>query len=194
MFADKRLEMLTKISFFSTVMRQMLMQSLARKPIVTSGPVHIQYGATTVTSGYPMAPKRNRRGQLSGIQIMFAAIMAIGMILAINFSTRLADSRPLRDYYNSVETEIKELENVQATLIAERDYTRSDVYVEQWARRDGKMIRPGEVLVIPIPHSDNAAPTPTPPAFVAIDTSPPEPQNWTLWWRLFFDGDPPGQG
>jgi len=139
------------------------------------------------------SPKRpdRRRDQLSGAQIMFAAIIAIGLILAINFSTRLASSRPLNAFYQDVQAEIDVLEQEQATLIAERDFVESDAFVEEWARSDGKMVRPGEVLVVPLTTSRGAPPTPTPQVFIEVETSPPEPEAWELWWALFFDGDPP---
>ena len=76
-------------------------------------------------------------------------------------------------------------------MLAERDYAQSDAFVEQWAHSDGKMVRPGEVLVIPVPVSTPVAATPTPSVFLEIETSPPTPQPWTLWWSLFFDSPPP---
>ena len=130
-------------------------------------------------------------GQLSGVQIMFAAILAIGLILAINFSTRLTDSRPLREYYDAVGEEIEILEIEQATLIAERDFAQSEAFVEEWARQSGKMVRPGEILVIPMQSGVVVEAQPTPNIFVEVETSPPEPEPWTLWWSLFFDSDPP---
>jgi cell division protein FtsB len=135
---------------------------------------------------------RRRSGRVSGVQIMFAAILAIGMILAINFSTRIAASRPLQTYYASVAEEIERLKQEQATLMAERDYVQSDAYVELWARADGKMVRPGEVLVVPLPAGARQQPTPIPPSvFAEVETSPPGPQTWHLWWSLFFDTSPP---
>jgi len=135
--------------------------------------------------------QKETTGQLSGIQIMFAAILAVGLILAINFSTRLASSRPLQAYYDSVEAEIDALEEEQSTLIAELEFASSDAYVEQWARQEWKMVRPGEVLVIPLAVGTPVQATPEPTFFVEVDTSPPEPDNWTLWWSLLFDSPPP---
>ncbi|GAB4526607.1 MAG: hypothetical protein OHK0046_43570 [Anaerolineae bacterium] len=136
--------------------------------------------------------KTNRSGQLSGVQIMFAAILAIGLILGINFSTRLAGSREQINVYENVEQEIADLQQVQATLVAELAYAQSEAFVERWAREDGKMVRPGEILVVPLPlGNSNALPTPTPQIFVEVETSPPKPENWTLWWALFFDSPPP---
>jgi cell division protein FtsB len=134
---------------------------------------------------------RHRPSQLSGVQIMFAAILAIGLILAINFSTRITASRPLQAYYHSVQAEIEVLQEEHDALLAESEYAQSDAYVEQWARQEGKMVRPGEVLVIPLAVAPQVQATATPQPFIEMQTSPPTPEPWTLWWTLFFDSDPP---
>jgi cell division protein FtsB len=137
---------------------------------------------------------RRRTGQFSGIQVMFAAILTIGLFLAIDFSGRIANSQPMQQAYESVTLEIDQLREEQAELIALRDYVRSDAYVELWARADGKLIRPGDVLVIPVPasaqgivqtESANAAANAI--ALEDVQTTPPEPDTWTIWWSLFFD-------
>lgn len=144
------------------------------------------------TTPQPEKEKRKRTtGQLSGVQIMFAAILAIGLILAINFSTRITAAQPLQQLYAQVSQEIEQLKQDQASLITERDYVQSDAYVESWARDDGKMVRPGEILVIPKPVGVSAAPTPIPPPDIPLETEPPEPETWQVWWALFFDSPPP---
>ncbi|MCL4254107.1 MAG: hypothetical protein KJ043_10040, partial [Anaerolineae bacterium] len=94
----------------------------------------------------------------------------------------------------SVENEIEFLRQEQATLIAEKAYAESPAYVQQWARADGKMIRPGEILVVPISVGLPPTPTPIPPIFEDVQTSPEGPQNWELWWALMFDSPPPDLG
>lgn len=142
----------------------------------------------------PTTPtERKRTGQLSGIQIMFAAILAVGLLLAINFSSRISAGQPLQDAYNSVLVEIEALQAEQAGLINQRDYVRSDAYVEQWARSEGGMVRPGEVLVIPVPlnNAPAAVETPVIRESVPVETSPPAPEPWLVWWALFFDSPAP---
>jgi cell division protein FtsB len=143
----------------------------------------------------PEKKTRKRTGQLSGVQVMFAAILAIGLALAINLSSLITSAQPLQEKYRQLSTEIARLEREQAALVVERDYARSDAYVESWARAEGKMVKPGDVLVVPVPSGigveatlEAAAPG------VAIETAPPEPQAWMLWWALFFDGPPPRLG
>jgi cell division protein FtsB len=136
--------------------------------------------------------KRKRRGQLSGVQITFAAILAIGLALVISLSSRILAGQPMQEAYDRVVAEIDQLKQEQADLITERDYVRSDGFVESWARDEGKMVREGEVLVIPVPSGINIELTATPLPLVDTVTTPPEPEPWTLWWALFFDSDPPG--
>jgi cell division protein FtsB len=140
----------------------------------------------------PPAQTKKRTGQFSGVQVLFAAILTIGLFLAIDFSGRISAGRPIQQAYEQVSTEIERLRREQAALSAQRDYVRSDAYVSLWARTDGKMVLPGERLVIPVPSSADIQPTPT-PNFTPqeVMTSLPGPDPWLLWWQLFFDGPPP---
>lgn len=122
---------------------------------------------------------------------MFTAILAIALILAINFSSRIAATQPLQQTYEEVSAEIERLRQEQADLIVERDYVRSDAYVEQWARDEGKMVRPGEVLIVPVPSSTDVEVAPDDSQIVEVETSAPAPESWRVWWELFFDTPPP---
>lgn len=122
---------------------------------------------------------------------MFSVILAVGLILTINFSTRIAAGRPLLEAYEEVQREITELEAEQVRLIAERDYALNDYYVEQWARGRGKMVRAGEKLIIPIPSQTTIMATPIPMEIGVFDPGYDQPDNWELWWSLFFDSPPP---
>lgn len=137
----------------------------------------------------PKPPKS--RNQLSGAQVTFAAILAVGLALVISLSSRILAGQPLEQAYNRVLVEIDQLRLEQSRLITERDYVRSDAYVERWAREDGKMVREGEVLIIPVPSGANINPAPTPVPLAEIETTLPGPEPWNLWWALFFDSEPP---
>lgn len=137
---------------------------------------------------------RRRNRQLSGAQIMFAGVLAIGMILGISLSSRVASSQPLREGLGDIRTEITQLEMEYDRLLGERDFALSDAYVEQWARDEGKMVRDGETLVIPVPVGGaNAEPqqVAVPTIVFEPETTEPEPEIWELWWALFFDSPPP---
>ncbi|MEO8606690.1 MAG: septum formation initiator family protein [Chloroflexota bacterium] len=136
-------------------------------------------------------PERKRTGQLSGLQIMFAAILAIGLILGLNFTSLIASGQPLQELYQQVNGEIDKLQQEQSALIQERDFAQSDAFVAQWARSEGKMVMPGEVLVVPVPSGAQAEATAAPEPTVEIETRPPEPEPWQVWWAMFFDSPPP---
>jgi cell division protein FtsB len=136
--------------------------------------------------------RKQRTGQVSGVQVMFATILSVGLILAINFSSRISEGQPLQEAYSRVLTEIDNLTAEHARLTALRDYVLGDAYVEQWARSDGKMVLPGEVLIVPVPSSASMTQEPEPQ--FNFDNSPAPPQQtppWQLWWQIFFDSPPP---
>lgn len=137
-------------------------------------------------------PRRPR--QLSSTQLMFAVILAIALMLAVQFSARIADERNLNAIRDTVEDEIELLQREQEQLIEDLAYVQSDAYVEEWARSEGRMVRDNMVLVIPIPSGSSPAASeaqPIEPNTANIETTLPEPESWQLWWALFFDTPAP---
>ncbi|MGB1287375.1 MAG: hypothetical protein ACPG7F_12630 [Aggregatilineales bacterium] len=130
--------------------------------------------------------------QLSGTHFIFASIIAIGLALAINFSNRVSADRELNDIQNTIEREIELLENEREELQQRLSYVASDAYVAAWAHEEGRMIREGEVLIIPRPASPVVAVAPPLELMPDVQTTLPEPENPALWWALFFDTSPPG--
>jgi type II secretory pathway pseudopilin PulG len=136
--------------------------------------------------------RRDHPQQISSLQIVFALILSIGLLLVINFSGRIARGQRMETERQRLQATIEVLEQQQVALLKERDYAANDASVEHWAHTEGKMVRDNEILVIPIP-AGNSEPTPVPPAPVFVATPAPEPETprWHLWWNLFFDGEPP---
>jgi len=71
------------------------------------------------------------------------------------------------------------------------------IYVLQGALRAGlgtddeRTVREGEVLVFPVP-STYATPIPVIITNdIPVQTTLPRPENWQVWWSLFFDTEPP---
>lgn len=135
--------------------------------------------------------KRNRDRRLSSVQIMFAVILSVGLMLALQFSSRIQADRDLQRIHEQVIQEIEFLQQQQDDLLDELNYVKSDSYVERWARDEGKMLKEGEVLVLPQPLESALELASTPIPLVEFETTPPEPENWELWWALFFDTPPP---
>jgi len=126
------------------------------------------------------APKSNLRPPLTLTQVagLFAVILVL--IVVIDFSQRLATSERLVDSANQVGTEVAALQTEQAALKTQIAYATTDPAVIAWAHEQGKMVRPGEVLVVPI------IPTLQPAQTAPVVTLPPPPANWVLWWNMFF--------
>lgn len=139
--------------------------------------------------------ERNERRILgrrfSSIQILFTVILTLGLLLTLDFSSRIQLDRELQEIHAQMLAEIEVLQVEQQSLAAELEYVKSDAYVEYWARDDGKMIREGEILIIPQGIRASAESPSTVVSLVEFVTTEPEPKNWELWWALFFDGDPP---
>jgi cell division protein FtsB len=137
------------------------------------------------------APRRNR--SINGTQLMFAVIIAIALMLAINFSSRVSADRDLRQVRDRVDAEIEALRREQGELIQRLAYVQSDAFIEAWAHSEGRMVREGEVLwvLFPSANTTDAQAVATPQVVVEVPiTKPTEP--WHLWWALFFDNPPPG--
>ena len=139
-------------------------------------------------------PARRKLGrQLTSIQVMLAVALSIGLVLALNFSSRISLDRDLARIHVEFSREIETLLAQQKQLVAELDYVKSEAYVEYWARDEGKMAREGEFLILPqgVGVADYE---PSPPRrWVEFQTTQPQPKNWELWWALFFDEPPPAQ-
>jgi cell division protein FtsB len=133
----------------------------------------------------PQRYEHNKR-QISSMQFVFVVILAIGLLLALNLSGRIAAGQRIQADRQRLEREIAALEATQAALREESQWVQNPAFVERWARSEGKMVRPGEVLVVPVPAGE--APTPTP---LASEEEAEEIVTWRVWWNLFFDSPPP---
>ncbi|NDJ52809.1 MAG: hypothetical protein GYB68_06975 [Chloroflexi bacterium] len=128
--------------------------------------------------------------RLNASQILLLAALGIGLLLISTFSQRITEGRALLDELERLEAELAELEAERIMLEETKAYYGSSAFVENWAHNEGKMIREGERLVIPIftePPTLAEAPTLAAPVLPSSDTFSP----LQTWWLLFFDDAPP---
>ena len=112
--------------------------------------------------------------------LICVAVLAIGYF---GFSTvrYVFHNYQLNKQEAQVRSDIRQLDQDHAELVAARDYLQSDQYVEQVARRTLGLVHPGETLVLVSPAADVPPASPTPAA-----ATPGEP-----WWKqLYFDPVP----
>ena len=136
-------------------------------------------------------PRRSGDRRFTTVQVIVAVILTLGLLLTLNFSSRIQLDRELQAIHAGVRAEIDGLKAEQAALVKQLSYVKSDAYVEYWARDEGKMVRDGEVLILPqgVVDAVETVKVKLPP--VDVVTTMPEPENWELWWALFFDSPPP---
>jgi cell division protein FtsB len=121
------------------------------------------------------------RPRISGRQVLIGAAVALVFLLLANFNSRLAELQRLTAERDNAAAEATKVMQTAVFLETQIAYATSDTAVEAWAYEDGKYVRPGDVLVVPL-EDGGFVPTPTP---IALGT--PEPvQNWEVWWSLFF--------
>jgi hypothetical protein len=138
-----------------------------------------------VTSSKPKDEKRPARPPLTLAQILIVVGIVAGLLIVLDFSQRLATAQRLRGAADQVATEVAQLEYENTMLQTQVAYATTDAAVIEWAHEHGKLVQPGEVLVVPVVPTPEPTPQPTPPP------APAPPPTWALWWNLFFDTSPP---
>ena len=130
-----------------------------------------------------MAADQFSKGQVILQRWAVAVIAVVVVVLALGFNSRLTTIRQMRQDEARLKQTVTAEETRQAGLKSHLDYIRSDSYAEHWARVDARMIKAGEIAVIPV------APGATP-----LGSSLPAPIRAPAtildeWWTLFF-GEP----
>ncbi len=101
--------------------------------------------------------------------------------LAADFNARIVTVQQMRQEEAQLTRDLATEQARQAQLQQQLEYVRSDAYVENWARVEARMARPGEIAVVPVAPE----PTYTP---VALATPAPQPSSpFDEWWALFFE-------
>ena len=129
-------------------------------------------------------PSSRPRPPLTLLQVLTLVGLVAGLLIVLDFNQRLAVAQRLVDARNQAATEVALLEQEKSVLETQVAYATTDAAVIQWAHEAGKLVQPGEVLVVPVVPTPSATPPPLPA------TPPPPPPAWRLWWNLFFDAQP----
>lgn len=113
------------------------------------------------------------------------ALAALGLVIiaymVLDMNHRVAELVRLTSERDSMATQVYEIKQTQAFLESQIAYANSDAAVEEWAREDAFMARPGEHPIIMLPDS-KYTPQPTVAPIVTQEVY----QNWQIWGELFF--------
>ncbi len=130
------------------------------------------------------------RVPLTNWQIVLIVLIVIGGRLTLDLGQRIVEGQQKVAQQRQLEAELVALMQERKQLEAAKAYYSSPAFVEDWAHDEGKMVRDGEVLVIPI-YEQPAQPAPTLAAPPSTEQAVPP---WHVWWTLFFDSPPPAGG
>jgi cell division protein FtsB len=111
---------------------------------------------------------------------IYIALVVIFFLL-MGLSARYNELSKLSDQNNLMQTEVVALRITNSHIETQIGYATSEVAVEEYAREKGYMVKPGEVLIVPLSSSEL---TPTPVLQPTIETKPLP--NWKIWYQLFF--------
>jgi cell division protein FtsB len=117
--------------------------------------------------------------------IGIAAIISLAFVAGLlwGFGQQIVRARQMQAEEAQLERAVEAKQAYHNELVAQLEYVRSDEYVEQWAREDAKMTRPGEVLVVALEDPDEK---PTDDVS-STSTTESQPQPfWVEWWELIF--------
>ena len=126
-------------------------------------------------------PKPNRSQLAVGVAVVIALAIVGG--IAWGFGQQLSLEQQMRAEEKRLEQAVADEEARHDDLVSQLEYVKSDEHVENWARKEMKMARPGEVAVVPLvsageePAGDTQ-PTPTP-----VPESRP---FWVEWGESLF--------
>jgi len=132
------------------------------------------------------------RVPLTNVQIILIVLVIVGGRLVYDFSQRIVEGQEKVEEELALQAALQALQLEQQQLEAAKQYYGGDAYVEAWAHNEGKMVREGEILIIPL-YDQSLAPQDT---FTAPNTSvrvedTDSLKRWRVWWSLFFDSPPP---
>ncbi len=114
-------------------------------------------------------------------KIGLIAVAVILFFLVMDLNSRLNELSRLASQRDQAATVVADLESTLGVLKTQVEYARSEGAVEEWAYSEGKMVRPGENLIIPL------SPPGTTPQPVLLPTQVVEPvQNWEIWMALIL--------
>lgn len=115
-------------------------------------------------------------------RVLAVTLFVVVGILLMDLNYRISEYFMITDQRDRIETQVYDLWLTREVLKTEVAYASSDAAVEKWAREEGKMIRPGEVRVVPIPQVGF-----TPTTVPEKQATPQVYQYWEYWWAVFFE-------
>ena len=122
-----------------------------------------------------------KRPKIEKKQVLLVGVQVIVGLLMMDMNSRLSELYRLKNQLEVVQAQYDEALAQNERLKEKVAYAQSDKAVDEWAREQGHMAKPGDVVIVPIPPEGAQimpTPMPTPTTIVA--------ENWEVWQVLFF--------
>jgi hypothetical protein len=108
-------------------------------------------------------------------------ILIAGLLIVGDLNRRMADARRLERDAEILEGQVAAKSTERADLMTRVAAATSEKAIAEWAHADAKLVREGEVLVVPLapPDEDLLA--------EGVEQDFPEvPSKFQVWWALLF--------
>ncbi len=103
------------------------------------------------------------------------------VLLMMNINSRLAEYFRLSGDRDQLSTQVAYSRATKMALETQVAYATSDQAVEDWARNEAHLARPGDKVIIPLtPEGQTVQPQ------AQVTPTPTKVENWQVWWALFF--------
>ncbi len=112
---------------------------------------------------------------------MILGVLILTAMVMLNLNSRLSELFKIRSQLAVAQAEYDVVLAENKRLKEKVAYAQSDQAVDEWARRQGHMAKPGDRVIVPIPDK-NARYASTPAPIL----EPHQTENWEIWQMLFF--------
>jgi hypothetical protein len=131
-----------------------------------------------------MATAKKRSG-VSVTQFVILIVATIALSLVVDFGRKVAVYHHLQLEEARLDKAVEYEKDRRDYLEWLKGYVQTDSFVGDWARRERKMVQPGETsVVLNLAESSNVPQTRS-----QVESLSSEGPYWQEWWNLFSDSD-----
>jgi hypothetical protein len=113
-------------------------------------------------------------------RLLIAFGIIVGVLIFGELWRRISQASELRGLESRMGAQVTQLSSASNLLSTQIAGAQSDDAVAAWAHREGKMVQPGDVLVLPLTPPAIATPVP------AASTHSARLPNWKIWWEWMW--------
>jgi outer membrane murein-binding lipoprotein Lpp len=113
-------------------------------------------------------------------KLLIAGAILLFLLVFGELWRRISQAAELRSLERQIGAQVTQLAGQSNSMATQIGGAQSDAAVANWARDEGKLVLPGEVLVQPLAPTGEAV-TPAPAA-----NPTGEVPNWRVWWEWLW--------